>query len=249
MSVNPSTKNNEISSFSYAQELVKENGKNFLKIIRYSFEWTLIFFPNLESNSINNLVTFVKSGENAFVFPNIGRSFCKISDSLKSNISKLRKPLFDLILDFFKLCKSLKNYNILNFGKKIFFSRLELIANVCSSYNSAEAISFEAKQLYKLNYGNNQNSLDKRLISFEDKIDRDPRVPDDVKVLRRLLKMVDQVGKIALGILFFLALFIATTKFFLPIETIILISNIGHTAFEKIYIEPLKKEEEKLQKN
>ncbi|NGX49499.1 MAG: hypothetical protein K940chlam5_01097 [Candidatus Anoxychlamydiales bacterium] len=237
---------NEISSVSYVEELIKENSKNFLKIIRHSFEWTLIFFPNLESNSINNLVTFVKTGENAFVFPSIGQSFCKISDSLNSHISKLRKHLFDLIWNFFKLCKSLKNNNILKFGNKIFFSRLEIIANVCSSFNSIEAIFFEGKQLFKFTFESNQNSLDKNSISLDDKIDNDSRVPDDVKVLRRLWKITDQIGKLALGILFFASLFIATTKFFLPIETIILISNIVDVTLEKIYIEPIKEEEKKI---
>ena len=243
--------------------------KSLLETIKVSLEWSQYFFPSIKdtSSSFNHLLSSVTAGKDSFSISKFTRSALKATDSsfeaikLKDPKTKLKKftklaykkvhevraAFFYLIFDFFKLLKSLKKYSIINFGEKLVFSRLEKIANICASFNSVEGIYIEAKLLFKLR--KNQNPKNDVKIVSEKTIDLSPKVPIKIKALRHLLKIAELIGRLSYGIIFFASLYFATTQFFLPIDTIILITTIAHAVFDKIYIEPIKKEKAKLEEN
>jgi len=227
---NEAIKKKNQSGFLTGVQVLKQNNKDFLKIITFSFQWLSSIFESLKDcPPIKNLITFTKGGESALSFNEFSQSLLKIGHVFTTGVSfsidsitNLTRRTLELIWNFFKICKTLQNYKIINFATRLYVN-LKAIGGIAFTISSAD-------RTY---------SVYKELLDLENK-DTEKK---DEKILYYLFLMAKNIGSFAIGaIVTSSALFgtVTSNMLMLAIGTTILASNIVSTIINETYHLQLK---------
>ena len=197
-----------------AKKVLNDNHKDVLRTIRFTFEWAQTCFKDLGDLlpfSANHLVTLTKGGEDALSFSEYRQSVLKtghtfsaaFKEDITTTISNFGRNILDMGWNFFKVCKSLKSYQILALSSK-FFVNLMAFGGLSFAATSFDKMVREAKTLFKLKHD------------------------QDTEIVVRLYRIAKYVGTLAIGIMVSLkAIFgiISPGVLMLTVGTTILVSN------------------------
>lgn len=223
-----SDKNSEkISNFSIGAKVLKENDKNVLKAIRHSGEWMQTLSESFkDSLPIRSIIDLTKGGEDALslndcfqsVFKMVHSITLSIKDGIKSTINDLARNALDLIWKFFKICKTLKHYEIVSFAPK-FLIKLSAIGGISFAISSADKAFAASKELINIE---KSTSIEKK----------------DAYIVYNLLKLAKNIGTVVIGTIVFAGAlfgFVTSGLFSLVLGTVILISDISGSIIKESY--------------
>jgi hypothetical protein len=220
----------EKSSLSIAVEILKNDNKNILRTIRHSFEWIENIFANLkDSLPIKNIIQFTKGGEDALSFNEFLQSSLKmcssvtlmVNDNFTTAINAVSRSALDLIWNFFKVCKTLQNYKIVNFASR-FYVNLMAIGGLSFAISSADKAIKTSKDLFDLE--NSKKVIEKK----------------DIQILNNLFKLAQNIGTCAIGVIVTANAmfgFIASSMSMLVIGTVVLISSISSSILQSYHLQ------------
>jgi len=232
VSTPPIAAHEKSSGFQVGEKVLKANQKDILRTVKMSFQWLQTAFEGLDiCEPINNLITFVKGGEDALCFGEFSQSICKLGHSVTKDLSKgftnaitsLCRSILDLSWNFFKVCKSLKYYAIVSFGSA-FFVNLMAFGGLSFATSSADRALQGTKKILELESSQN---VEKK----------------DAKILVQLYKLAKNIGTFAIGIIVTLRALIGFTApglLMLLLGTTILVSNISASIVQETYHLPKK---------
>jgi len=228
----PIERQDESSGYLVGVKILNANQKDVLRAVRFSFEWIKVIFQDLDFfQPITNLITFIKGGEDALCFGEFAQSLCKmghtltrgLTNGLTNTIKNLSRNILDLTWNFFKICKSLKNYAIIIIPKAIFVN-LMACGGLSFAASSADKTYQNAKELLLLERsGNTQKKEGKALV--------------------HLYSLAKNIGTFAVGLIVSLKALIGFTApgmIMLLLGTTILASNISASIVKEIYHLPNK---------
>lgn len=212
------------SPFLTGVKIIKMNSKNILRSIRQSFEWIRIAFEGLkDSMPIGNLIRFTRLGEQSFAFGDFFQSILKIGhtviacfkDGIINSISYIRETSLDLVWNTFKICKALKNNQIVNFNAK-FINPLMGVGGIAFAINSAFRFNHEREAAVK--------TMSKPATS-----DMAKKIKREAKIFCRVIRMAKNICTMAIGIIVSIAAilgFMTPTVISLILGTAILATEI-----------------------
>lgn len=213
------------SGYLVGVKVLKNNEKDILRTIRFSFEWLKTFFSSLgDFGPIKNIIELVKGGEEALSFSELGISSLKMmhgvaeafNSGITNSISLVTRGALDLTWNFFKLCKTLQKYKILVFASRFIVS-LTAIGGISFAISSADRIYGVSKELFILQ---NSSTL----------------INNNAHILFNLYQLAKNIGTCAVGAIVaanVLLGFAPPGSLMLVLGTCILVSNISASVIKE----------------
>lgn len=216
----------ESSGFSLAAKGIKENPKDFLKLIHTAGGW---FLRAKEFGSIKNLVTVSKTGDDVLSFNDCAQNIFKLAhvfsvglkNGFLTTIDSIVRGCLDLSWNFFKVCKILKSSNVIRFCP-LLYRNISILGGLSFVASSADKAYNNAKFLFNL----------------------DPTAKLDHKdevILCRIYNLAQNIGTFAIGTIVALGAITGATApgvLMLIIGTIILVSKtLGYAINESYHLQ------------
>lgn len=222
------TKNQQSSNWlTAARYLDPRYTKDIFRIPKFVAQWLQTFSASLrDSTPLKSLISMSTTGENALAIGEFAGSICKMGhslttdfkDSLVDTIHNLASSFLGLSWNFLKVCKTLKQYQVVSIASKT-LTGISAFGGIAFAIDGIDRVQASIRKVLSLENG---PATDKK----------------DLEVLYNLYKLAKNIGLLAVGVIVAsnaMFGFVASSMAMLVLGTGVLISSITSSILKETY--------------